>query len=146
MALERSRDPHAFSAFERSGWNANIRGYDDAFGEISRQTVEAVLGAPEVRDDEPGKLLSGNPLPSADRRLGDPYRRRFVASAMLRSPGGMGGGNVSGAGRGGSSFARIALRRRTRGDNGKRSAAIVSRNSAARIALSSSRSGVIAEL
>jgi hypothetical protein len=33
-----------------------------------------------------------------------PYRRRFRVGAMLRSPGGLGGGNVSGAGLGGSSF------------------------------------------
>jgi hypothetical protein len=77
----------------------------------------------------------------------DPYRRRFFASAMLRSPGGFGGGIGSDRGAGGSSLARIALKLLTRGDSGKRSAAIVSRSSAARMALSSSvRSGVIAGL
>jgi len=48
MAIERSRDPGSFSAFERSGWNANIRGYDDAFGRVSRQTVEPMLDAAAV--------------------------------------------------------------------------------------------------
>jgi hypothetical protein len=76
-----------------------------------------------------------------------PYRRRFLVSATLRSPGGLGGGIGSDRGAGGSSFTRIALRRRTRGDNGKRSAAIVPRSRSARVTLSSSvRSGVIAGL
>jgi SAM-dependent methyltransferase len=48
MAIEKSRDPGAFAAFERSGWNANIRGYDAAFGGVSRQTVERMLDAAAV--------------------------------------------------------------------------------------------------
>jgi len=47
------------------------------------------------------------------RLLGLAYRRRFFASAILRSPGGFGAGNGSGRGAGGSSFARIALKLRT---------------------------------
>ena len=54
--------------------------------------------------------------PTDGRR--DPYRRRFFASVMLRSPGGLGGGIGSDRGAGGSSFARIALKLRTRGDSG----------------------------
>ena len=46
------------------------------------------------------------------------YRRRFLVSAMLRSPGGLGGGSGSGRGAGGASFAGIALKLRTRGDSG----------------------------
>jgi hypothetical protein len=56
------------------------------------------------------------PGPTDGRR--DPYRRRFFASVMLRSPGGLGGGIGSDRGAGGSSFARIALKLRTRGDSG----------------------------
>src|SRR5829696_9229294 len=54
---------------------------------------------------------------------------------MLGSPGGFSGGN-SGRGAGGSSLSTIACQRRTRGDNGKRSAAIVSRSSLAMVARS----------
>jgi hypothetical protein len=56
-------------------------------------------------------------------------RRRFFASATLRSPGGFNARYGIGAGCGGSSFGRIALKPRTRGDSGKRSRSIVSRSS-----------------
>ena len=59
---------------------------------------------------------------------------------MLRSPGGFGAGNGSGRGTGGSSFARIALKLRTRGDSGNRSRSIVPRSSSISAALSSVRS------
>jgi hypothetical protein len=32
MPIERSRNPEQFSAFELSGWDANIAGYNSAFG------------------------------------------------------------------------------------------------------------------
>ena len=48
------------------------------------------------------------------------------------------GGYDAGAGRGESSFARIAFSSRMRGDSGKRSRSIASRSSPAMIALSSS--------
>jgi SAM-dependent methyltransferase len=48
MPIERSRDPEQFSAFELSGWDANIAGYNSAFGAVARQTVPATLEAAGV--------------------------------------------------------------------------------------------------
>ena len=48
MPIEQSRDPKRFSAFELSGWETNIRGYDSAFGAVARQTVGAMLDAARV--------------------------------------------------------------------------------------------------
>jgi SAM-dependent methyltransferase len=48
MAIEQSRDSKQFSAFELSGWDANIRGYDSAFGSVARQTVVPMLDAARV--------------------------------------------------------------------------------------------------
>jgi SAM-dependent methyltransferase len=45
MPIDKSRDPKAFAAFELSGWDARIRGYDAAFGTVSRQTVAPMLDA-----------------------------------------------------------------------------------------------------
>jgi SAM-dependent methyltransferase len=45
MPIEESRDPKEFAAFELSGWDTRIRGYDAAFGTISRQTVAPMLDA-----------------------------------------------------------------------------------------------------
>ena len=49
MAIEKSKDPNAFVDFEYAGWNDNIAGYDDAFGSVSRQTVDVTLDAANVR-------------------------------------------------------------------------------------------------
>ena len=48
MSIEKSRDPEEFAAFERSGWDTRIRGYDTAFGTVSRQTVAPMLDAAGV--------------------------------------------------------------------------------------------------
>lgn len=48
MAIEKSKNPDAFIDFERAGWDANIAGYDQAFGSVSRQTVEPLLKAANV--------------------------------------------------------------------------------------------------
>jgi SAM-dependent methyltransferase len=48
MAIEQSRESKQFSAFELSGWDTNIRGYDSAFGAVARQTVEPMLDAARV--------------------------------------------------------------------------------------------------
>ena len=48
MPVEQSRDPNRFSAFELSGWETNIRGYDFAFGAVARKTVGAMLDAARV--------------------------------------------------------------------------------------------------
>ena len=49
MAIEKSKNPAEFLDFERAGWSASIAGYDDAFGVVSRQTVEPTLDAAGVR-------------------------------------------------------------------------------------------------
>ena len=48
MVIERSNNPEAFIDFERAGWDANIAGYDRAFGSVSRQTVGPLLDAANV--------------------------------------------------------------------------------------------------
>jgi SAM-dependent methyltransferase len=48
MPIEQSRDPKQFAAFELSGWDANIVGYDSAFGAVARQTVAPMLDAARV--------------------------------------------------------------------------------------------------
>jgi ubiquinone/menaquinone biosynthesis C-methylase UbiE len=48
MAIEKSTSPTEFLDFERAGWGANIAGYDDAFGPVSRQTVCPMLDAANV--------------------------------------------------------------------------------------------------
>ena len=37
MPVEQSRDPEQFTAFELSGWETNIGGYNAAFGAVARQ-------------------------------------------------------------------------------------------------------------
>jgi SAM-dependent methyltransferase len=49
MPIEQSRDSKQFSAFELSGWDAKIRGYNSAFGALVRQTVAAMLDAACVK-------------------------------------------------------------------------------------------------
>jgi SAM-dependent methyltransferase len=48
MSMEQSRDPQQFSAFELSGWDTNIGGYDSAFGAVARQTVAPMLDSAQV--------------------------------------------------------------------------------------------------
>jgi len=48
MPIEQSRDPKQFAAFELSGWDSNISGYDSAFGAVARQTVGPMLDAARV--------------------------------------------------------------------------------------------------
>jgi SAM-dependent methyltransferase len=48
MSIEQSRDPQQFSAFELSGWDTNIGGYDLAFGAVARQTVAPMLDSAQV--------------------------------------------------------------------------------------------------
>jgi SAM-dependent methyltransferase len=67
MAIEKSKTPDEFINFERAGWDANIAGYDQAFGPVSRQTVEPTLDAAAVRAGMrvldvctgPGMLVAG---------------------------------------------------------------------------------------
>jgi len=48
MPIEQSREPKKFGAFELSGWDSNIGGYDAAFGAVARQTVQSMLDAAHV--------------------------------------------------------------------------------------------------
>ena len=48
MPIEQSRDSKQFSAFELSGWDANIGGYNSTFGAVARETVEPMLDAARV--------------------------------------------------------------------------------------------------
>ena len=49
MPIEQSREPKNFAAFELSGWDNNIGGYDAAFGAVARQTVGPMLDAVSVK-------------------------------------------------------------------------------------------------
>jgi ubiquinone/menaquinone biosynthesis C-methylase UbiE len=49
MAIEKSNSPDTFLEFERVGWGSSIAGYDDAFGVVSRQTVDPLLDAANVK-------------------------------------------------------------------------------------------------
>ena len=67
MPIEQSRDPKQFSAFELSGWDTNIHGYNSAFGAVTRQTVRPMLDAADVKHGKrvldvccgPGMLAAG---------------------------------------------------------------------------------------
>lgn len=48
MPVERSNEPEAFTAFERSGWDARIGGYERTFAHLTAQTVETMLDAARV--------------------------------------------------------------------------------------------------
>ncbi len=49
MPIEKSRDPEQFIAFEQVGWDAAIDAYERAFGPVSRQTVQPLLDAADVK-------------------------------------------------------------------------------------------------
>ncbi|HUC47748.1 MAG TPA: hypothetical protein VMA30_00060, partial [Xanthobacteraceae bacterium] len=49
MDIQKSNNPVEYIAFEREGWGAQIAGYNDTFGAVTRQTVEATLDAAKVR-------------------------------------------------------------------------------------------------
>ena len=49
VAIQKSNDPAKFIAFEQAGWANSIAGYDDTFGVVTRQTVDATLDAAKVR-------------------------------------------------------------------------------------------------
>jgi SAM-dependent methyltransferase len=74
MPIEQSHDADKFTAFELSGWDENIRGYNTALGTVARQTVEPMLDAAGVtRGTEvldaccgPGMLAAGALARGAD--------------------------------------------------------------------------------
>ncbi len=48
MTIEKSNNPVEYLDFERAGWDAYIAGYNDTFGAVTRQTVQATLDAAQV--------------------------------------------------------------------------------------------------
>lgn len=48
LLIEKSKTPVEFLDFERTGWGATIGGYNDTFGAVTRQTVQATLDAAQV--------------------------------------------------------------------------------------------------
>jgi len=46
--IEKSKTPGEYLEFERDGWGAFISGYNDTFGAVTRQTVQATLDAAKV--------------------------------------------------------------------------------------------------
>jgi SAM-dependent methyltransferase len=48
VEIQKSNNPLEYLEFEREGWAANIAGYNDTFGAVTRQTVQAMLDAAEV--------------------------------------------------------------------------------------------------
>jgi SAM-dependent methyltransferase len=74
LPIEQSRDPKQFAAFELSGWDSNIGGYDAAFGAVTRQTVRSMLDAARVAPgmqvldvcSGPGMLTAGALLRGAE--------------------------------------------------------------------------------
>src|SRR5215207_7581702 len=49
MPVQRSDEPEAFLAFERSAWNEVIGGYERLFAPLTLQTVAPLLGAADIR-------------------------------------------------------------------------------------------------
>lgn len=93
MAIEKSNDPNAFADFERAGWDDNIAGYDDAFGSVSRQTVDATLDAANVRDGMrvldvctgPG-MLAASALQRGAKTVGLDFSEEVVELAQKNVP------------------------------------------------------------
>jgi SAM-dependent methyltransferase len=48
MDIQKSNNPLEYIEFEREGWAAHIEGYNDTFGAVTRQTVQATLNAAQV--------------------------------------------------------------------------------------------------
>lgn len=95
MPIERSQDPARFAAFELSGWDKNIDGYDRAFGDVSRQTVRPLLDAAKVTGGMrvldvccgPGMLAAGA-LQRGAEAVGIDFSSEAVALASRHVPAG----------------------------------------------------------
>jgi ubiquinone/menaquinone biosynthesis C-methylase UbiE len=48
MDIQKSNDPLEYIEFEREGWGAHIEGYNNTFGAVTRQSVQATLDAAQV--------------------------------------------------------------------------------------------------
>lgn len=95
MTIEKSRNSDDFSAFEQSGWDANIRGYDAAFGEVSRQSVECMLDAASVGPGMPvldiccgPAMLTAGALQRGAEPVGIDFSEEAVRVASGLVPGG----------------------------------------------------------
>jgi SAM-dependent methyltransferase len=94
MSIERSREPERFGAFELSGWDDKIGGYDAALGGVARQTVQPMLDAAgiiagmEVLDlcCGPGMLAAGA-LARGARVTGLDFSKAAVTLARKLVPG-----------------------------------------------------------
>jgi SAM-dependent methyltransferase len=94
MAIEISREPERFSEFERTGWDANIAGYDQALGSVAGQTVDPMLDAACVRQGTqvldlccgPGFLAAGAVRRGAEA-TGLDFSAAAVELARTRFPG-----------------------------------------------------------
>src|SRR6266851_1275446 len=49
MSVPQSAGAEAFHAFEHAGWQGAARRYDDAFGSLTRQAIDPLLDAAQVR-------------------------------------------------------------------------------------------------
>ena len=95
MAIEKSRSPEQFIAFEEAGWDAAIAAYENAFGPVSRQTAEPLLDAANVRAGMrvldvctgPG-MLAAAAIERGAQAVGLDFAQEVVALAQRRVPAG----------------------------------------------------------
>jgi len=95
MAIEQSHDPEKFSAFELSGWDKNVEGYDSALGAVARQSVQSMLDAARVTPGKrvldlccgPGMLAAGA-LARGAEAIGLDFSARAVELAQKLVPNG----------------------------------------------------------
>jgi ubiquinone/menaquinone biosynthesis C-methylase UbiE len=95
MPIEQSREPKNFAAFELTGWDNNIGGYDAAFGAVARQTVRSMLDAAHV---SPGKrvldvccgpgMLAAGALQCGAEAVGLDFSGEAIELARRRVPNG----------------------------------------------------------
>ncbi len=94
MSIERSREPERFGAFELSGWDDKIGGYDAALGGVARQTVQPMLDAAGITAGMkvldlccgPGMLAAGA-LARGARVTGLDFSKAAVTLARQLVPG-----------------------------------------------------------
>lgn len=95
MPIERSHQPKDFAAFELSGWDNNIGGYETAFGAVALQTVQSMLDGARVTAGMqvldvccgPGILAAGA-LHRGAEAVGLDFSAEAIELARKRVPGG----------------------------------------------------------
>jgi len=93
MVIELSKEAEAFADFERAGWDKNIFGYDDVFGSVTRQTVNATLDAANVEAGTkvldvctgPG-MLSAGAIQRGAKPVGIDFSDEVVNFARQQTP------------------------------------------------------------